>query len=89
MVDQASYYKLALSVLLRAVKDVHEVGGTTPMQQSYFRSTARAFLSDHTNASLTLWCAWLKMDPMSVQEAYATILTRTRSEATDKDQPDD
>ena len=89
MVDQAAYYKLALSVLLRAVKDVQEVGGTTPMQQSYFRSTARAFLSDHTNASLTLWCAWLKMDPMSVQEAYATILTRTRSEATDKDQPDD
>jgi hypothetical protein len=89
VVDQASYYKLALSVLLRAVKDVHEVGGTTPMQQSYFRRTARSFLSDHTNASLTLWCAWLEMDPMSVQEAYETILTRTRSEATDKDQPDD
>ena len=89
MVDQTAYYKLALSVLLRAVKDVQEVGGTTPMQQSYFRSTARAFLSDRTNASLILWCAWLKMDPMSVQEAYASILTRARSEATTKARPDD
>ena len=85
MVDQTAYYKLALSVLLRAVKDVQEVGGTTPMQQRYFRTTARDFLSDHTNESLILWCAWLRLDPMTVEAAYASILTRARQATLDGD----
>ena len=83
--DQGSYVKLARSVMVRAMKDLHTVGGVTPMQQSYFRKTAREFLSDQTNERLILWCAWLRLDPTTVENAYASILTRARQATLDGD----
>jgi hypothetical protein len=88
-IGQGAYVKLARSVMIRAMKDLHTVGGVTPMQQSYFRKTAREFLSDHTNDSLTLWCAWMRLDPVDVENAYASISTRARLTAPEKDEPDD
>ena len=55
------------------------------MQQSYFRKTAREFLSDHTSDSLMLWCAWLRLDPVDVENAYASISTRARQATLDGD----
>ena len=55
------------------------------MQQSYFRKTAREFLSDHTSDSLMLWCAWLRLDPVDVENAYASISTRARPATLDGD----
>jgi hypothetical protein len=84
-IDQGAYVKLARSVMIRAMKDVQTVGGVTPMQQRYFRTTARDFLSDQTNESLMLWCAWLRLDPTTVEAAYASILTRARQATLDGD----
>ena len=72
--DMGAYARLATAVVVRAIRDVHGVGGVSPMQRSYFKQTARAFLSDPSHGSLHLWCAWLKMDPMRMQEASASIL---------------
>ena len=83
--DQGSYVKLARSVMVRAMKDLHTVGGVTPMQQSYFRKTAREFLSDHTSDSLMLWCAWCRLAPGDVENAYASISTRARQATLDGD----
>tara|TARA_R110002110_G_scaffold110087_18_gene274600 strand:+ start:11783 stop:12097 length:315 start_codon:yes stop_codon:yes gene_type:complete len=72
--DMGAYARLATAVVVRAIRDVHGVGGVSAMQQSYFKKTARAFLSDPSHGSLHLWCAWLKMDPIKMQEASVSIL---------------
>tara|TARA_R110000824_G_scaffold392316_1_gene590616 strand:+ start:5346 stop:5612 length:267 start_codon:yes stop_codon:yes gene_type:complete len=70
------YARLAAAVVVRAARDVHGKGGDSDRHRAHLRKTARAFLSDPFNESLGLWCAWLKMDPMRMQEAYASILDR-------------
>jgi hypothetical protein len=62
--------------MIRAVKDVHGMGGVSAMERDRLKKTARAFLSNPSNESLKLWCAWVKMDPARVQESYTSILDR-------------
>jgi hypothetical protein len=78
--DRVAYIRLALSVVVRAVKDVSKVGGVSKMQQAYFQKTAREFLSDPSNKKLNLWCAWLKVDPHKIHEATDALVKRHRHE---------
>jgi hypothetical protein len=80
--NQGGYARLATSVMIRAVKDVHGMGGVSAMERDRLKKTARAFLSNPSNESLKLWCAWVKMDPIRVKTSYASILDRNREKTT-------
>ena len=76
MVDEASYRKLALHVIVRAIKDlarsdkgrpINEGHRATQVYDAYTLHTAKRFVSDLTNDRLVLWCAWLRLDPKRVQ----------------------
>jgi len=72
VVDDEGYRKLAVHVLARAVKDYRR---RVPVDQTYDSTgsltthtlhTAQAFLLDAQNERLSLWCAWLGVDPRRV-----------------------
>ena len=80
--DQGGYTRLAMSVMIRAVRDVHGMGGVSDTERSHLKKTARAFLSDPSNESLKLWCAWIGIDPTRVEASYASILDLDQEKTT-------
>ena len=80
--DRGGYTRLATSVIIRAVKDVHGMGGVSEAERAYLKKTARAFLSDPSNESLKLWCAWIGIDPTRVEASYASILDLDQEKTT-------
>ena len=68
-----AYRKLAVQVLAQAVKDASRGTAAVSGRTDHRPQTARRFLSDVTNPRLTLWCAWLDLDPTAVCAAAADV----------------